>query len=997
MSSVEELLVMQDQYMNAVSRALPNFEKLGQSKMTPAVTRQRLSTLKEMFAKCQELHAKISFLAEEKLRNSHLYFTQNYFIACEDYYNEAADYMSDVLASHDDHPFGTLRDGSSLSDPFRATTHLPRISLPTFDGSTDKWESFRDRFKSLVYSEPNLSNVDRMHYLCSCVKGEASKALDHLAVTEQNFEVAWNILVSRYDNKRRLITVHLQNLFNLPSLTAETSKDLRNLRDQTNTAIQALKNLGREVEHWDDLLVFLVAQNLDQSSRKAWELKLGDTIDYPRYRELDQFLESRIRALEILPPPKEKPGESSKKKSLASHSASAVPLACSICKANHLLYQCPAFLKQTPFQRSDFIRKNKRCLNCFSTKHHVIECTSSYVCRHCQKRHHSLLHFENIAKPVETESPPVSTLAHTENKTNEVAAHLISKTVAPNSKILLATARVRVHSSSGRFVTVRALLDQGSVSTLMTESLAQCLRLPKLRRAVFVTGIGETQSVVRHAAHITITPASHDGPAYSTTALILPSLTKYIPSRVETACQWKHITGLNLADSEPMSSDPIDVIIGADLFGMLVLDGVRKGSIHEPTAQNTTLGWIISGPIAPPPTREPSSVSVFHGDLYEALDFDIRRFWEVEEIPQKAHLSPEERQCEEHFMATHSRTPQGRYVVRLLFKTGPPIPLGESRAIALSRFHQLERRLQRDPSQASAYREFLAEYELLGHMIEVSPNKAAPPQSYYIPHHAVSRADSATTRLRVVFNASSPTTNGTSLNSHMLIEPKLQQELPTVIILFRQHRYVYTADIGKMYRQILIDDRDITYQRIFWRPSPDEPLKEYILVTVTYGTAAAPYLALRVLEQLATDHGAEFPLAILVLRRKTYVDDTAFGADDPILARQTRDQLIAILNKGGFRLRKWASNSSDLLSDIDPSDHGLATHKVLQDDEQIKVLGIIWNPSLDVFQFRVSVPSAPMKTKQTTLSTIAKFFDPLGWATPVIITAKIFMQQLWLL
>ncbi|XP_071577161.1 uncharacterized protein [Temnothorax nylanderi] len=347
-------------------------------------------------------------------------------------------------------------------------------------------------------------------------------------------------------------------------------------------------------------------------------------------------------------------------------------------------------------------------------------------------------------------------------------------------------------------------------------------------------------------------------------------------------------------------------------------------------------------------------------------------------------------------MATHSRTPQERYVVRLPFKTGPPIPLGESRAIALSRFHQLERRLQRDPSQASAYREFLAEYELLGHMIKVSPNEAAPPQSYYIPHHAVSREDSATTRLRVVFNVSSPTTNGTSLNSHMLIGPKLQQELPTVIILFRQHRYVYTADIGKMYRQILIDDRDITYQRIFWRPSSDEPLKKYILVTVTYGTAAAPYLALRVLEQLATDHEAEFPLAILVLRRKTYVG-AAFGADDPVLARQTRDQLIAILDKGGFRLREWASNLSDLLSDIDPSDHGLATHKVLQDDEQIKVLGIIWNPLLDVFQFRVSIPSSPTKTKRTILSTIAKFFDPLGWAAPVTITTKIFMQQLWLL
>jgi len=47
-----------------------------------------------------------------------------------------------------------------------------------------------------------------------------------------------------------------------------------------------------------------------------------------------------------------------------------------------------------------------------------------------------------------------------------------------------------------------------------------------------------------------------------------------------------------------MSSDPIDIIIDADLFSMLVLDGVRKDSEHELIAQNMTLGWILSGPIA---------------------------------------------------------------------------------------------------------------------------------------------------------------------------------------------------------------------------------------------------------------------------------------------------------------------------------------------------------------------------------------------------------------
>ncbi|KYN43226.1 hypothetical protein ALC56_02411 [Trachymyrmex septentrionalis] len=113
---------------------------------------------------------------------------------------------------------------------------------------------------------------------------------------------------------------------------------------------------------------------------------------------------------------------------------------------------------------------------------------------------------------------------------------------------------------------------------------------------------------------------------------------------------------------------------------------------------------------------------------------------------------------------------------------------------------------------------------------------------------------------------------------------------------------------------------------------------DYRLLIVTYGTVAAPYLVLRVLDQLVDDEGAAFPLAVPVLHHQTYVDDCAFGADDQILVRQTRDQLRELLKKEGFHLRKWANNATALLSDLDPANHRLATHKVLQDDEHLKVL-----------------------------------------------------------
>lgn len=251
MASFEDHLAMQTHLIKSISRTLPNFKKLGQAKMSQAVTRQRLTALKEMFAKSQELDAKLTLHADDKKKESEPYFKNELFIKCEDEYNEAADFLAEVLATYDNTSpsYATTANVSSFSDSTRGPSRLPRINLPTFEGSFDKWESFRDRFTSMIKNDNTLSNVERMHYLCSCVKGDASHALSHLAITDANFEVAWNLLFSRYENKRRLITGHLQTLLQLPSIASETSKDLRNLRDQTNAAIQALNNLGRPVEH----------------------------------------------------------------------------------------------------------------------------------------------------------------------------------------------------------------------------------------------------------------------------------------------------------------------------------------------------------------------------------------------------------------------------------------------------------------------------------------------------------------------------------------------------------------------------------------------------------------------------------------------------------------------------------------------------------------------------------------------------------------------------
>ncbi|KYN00534.1 hypothetical protein ALC62_08692, partial [Cyphomyrmex costatus] len=194
-----------------------------------------------------------------------------------------------------------LQDGINRPPSLKRTLTLPRIDLPKFSGDLREWETFRDQFRSMIIDHAELSNVTRLQYLYSCLKDEARDALRNLPLTEANFKIAWNVLLARYDDKRRLVSKHIHMLHTLPAVNTDTAQDLMSLRDKANMSIQALKNLGRPIEWWDDLLVYLVVQKLNKAARKAWELHLGDQTEYPSYTDLHNFLASRIRAFQNIP------------------------------------------------------------------------------------------------------------------------------------------------------------------------------------------------------------------------------------------------------------------------------------------------------------------------------------------------------------------------------------------------------------------------------------------------------------------------------------------------------------------------------------------------------------------------------------------------------------------------------------------------------------------------------------------------------------------------
>ncbi|XP_018308840.1 uncharacterized protein [Mycetomoellerius zeteki] len=404
-------------------------------------------------------------------------------------------------------------------------------------------------------------------------------------------------------------------------------------------------------------------------------------------------------------------------------------------------------------------------------------------------------------------------------------------------------------------------------------------------------------------------------------------------------------------------------------------------------------GWILAGR-----SRNVSGTSAgaqsFHASITNTqLHEQLARFWDVENVAAASDTrTAEEAYCEEHFIQNMSRNEQGRFIVKLPFTESGAHAFVNSKNIALKRFGAVERRLSRDSSLDERYSQFMSEYIALGHMRQIDEKEGEDSESFYLPHHCISKAP-AYGKFRVVFDASAKDAAGVSLNDVLMVGPTVQQDLFTILLRFRTFRYALSADVVKMYRQIQVHPSQTRYQRILWRDESASNIAAYELLTLTYGTSPASFLATRCLTWLAEHSAAEWPHGAMCIGRDFYVDDMLTGADTMTEALTIRNETIKVLRTGSFELGKWASSHPELLVGIkNQSDNPV----VIQNNPESSVLGIHWIHSRDAFRFSYNPDGdATVVSKRNILSEISRLYDPLGLLSPVIVQAKLILQALW--
>uniref|UniRef100_UPI00143B7512 uncharacterized protein LOC117162508 n=1 Tax=Bombus vancouverensis nearcticus TaxID=2705178 RepID=UPI00143B7512 len=443
---------------------------------------------------------------------------------------------------------------------------------------------------------------------------------------------------------------------------------------------------------------------------------------------------------------------------------------------------------------------------------------------------------------------------------------------------LVLTAQINILNDKHQPIRCRALLDTGSSMNFLTEELAKSLKIRQNKCSVPIGALDTLTTTSKR--HITATITSTDGTYTRTlTFLIIPTISTSIPSEPIDRSTLEIPKNLKLADPRFHLPAPIDVLLssGSTLASMCV-GQVNLTQPDEPglRLQKTRFGWISRG---------------FGKSMKDPqLNISQRQIDDAKNTSKSTPDAPAKDDTSSLYLST----------------------------ISFSHSDPLKR-----------WREYLA----LGHMTKVNDNHSDD-NGYYLPHHGVTKASSQTTKLRVVFDGSAPSTTGTSLNDTLHTGPKLQEDL------------------------------------------------------------FSPYLAIRCLKQLAEDEGHRFPRAAQVLQRDFYVDDALTGAETKDEALTLRTELTKLLQLAGLNIRKWASNDNDLLHglSLEETNH----QHFLGDSQTLKTLGVFWNSSDDSILYSVEVKPTPSRvTKRIISSEIAKIYDPLGLLAPVIVRAKMLLQRIW--
>ena len=852
------------------------------------------------------------------------------------------------------------------------------------------------------------------------MSGEAENCINGLSLCNENYTIALNLLKERYADKQVLISSHMNKLLELKSVhEISNTVGLRALYDHVNAQVRSLLSIGLNSEDYGPMLIPVLMSKLPQElkliitrqfGKDVWNInnilkslkdeietreKLNLTVNevggFPPFSGVNLFasgIQNNQKGFDSstsFTQNNQKRNDWSKNKLVV------------FCAGEHKAQKCPSVTKLET--RKFILKKSGRCFMCLKQGHIVRNCPEKMKCFICTRRHHmSICDFE--------------TTGVDESSTNVASGYLKVNHI---NSVLLQTARASVLSTDEKHSSnLRILFDSGSQNSFISPRARKILNLETTtskNMTIKAFGGGRIKSnldVVRFCVK-----SKNQNLNVYVNAFVNEICHPLANQEINLAKKsYPYLVDLDLADSNPENLNmDIDILIGADYYWQFIGNfTVRSQDGFGPVAIASKLGFVLSGPISNSVEEESSSsqhvISSTHvlkvqSEIVSAkflLQNTLNKFWDLESLG----ISPEEHDVVHQFKADVKFNDEGRYEVKLPFKESHE-HLNDNFITSKNRLNGLMKKFKNDEKLLKEYNDIFVEQERLG-IIEKAPENYCIGKTHYLPHRAIIRDDKSTTKIRIVFDASSKK-QGPSLNDCLHAGPSLTASLFSVLVKFRERNIAFIADVEKAFLQISLDPEHRDYVRFLWFKNPldiefenieHNELIEYRLCRVLFGVTSSPFLLNATFIMHANMFLETDPEFVQKLLDSLHVDDLNSSINDLHETFRFFVKCKERLSEAKFNLRKFQSNSVELEEMVNnkfPSDTEIRSM------EENNVLGIRWNKCHDHIEFDLisfSEKFSQKPTKRNVIETTASFFDPLGLVNPIIVKLKILFQDVCL-
>ena len=783
---------------------------------------------------------------------------------------------------------------STAETPLSSTRREPisrllKLNLPIFTGDPLTWQGFQDSFDAAVHNNPMLDGVQKFNYLRAQLKGDAARVIAGLPLTSANYNNAMSLLIERFGQPHKIINAHMQALLDIANPVSSLSS-LQLFYDTIEGHIRGLAALGKPEESYGALLIPIVLGKLPIETQRNLAREHG-SLEWT-LNDLKQGILKEIRVLELglsinpttrlsfdqtpmMTTASLHTGASANNSSKSHNSSAKRP--CIFCKTiAHPPTKCDKIVDQQ--KRIDFIKGENLCFNCFG-HHKVSRCNSKYQCKTCKRKHHTSLCDTAAAANNEsgqtknTASPPRndSTTALVIPVSSQPTHSLISPT---STSCLLKTAVAEVRAGT-HYRKANILFDEGAQKSFISQKLADSLRVQsREQQSICLSSFGGTATPTKLQA-TQVYLRTRAGDEIPLSVLIVPKIATPLKNLMHYFVNFPYLQGLTLAHPVTHTSDfEISLLIGADFYWSIVEDHIIRG--HGPTAMQSKLGYLLSGPITPPQTVD-KTCQVFHTVVQPIEENNINKFWDVEST---GTLSATELSSNNQFLTTYLKSSvtcqqDGSYIVKFPWKDKHP-PLPSNRHVCEKRARSLAHKLSNTPNLLKLYGDIISDQLKRGFIKQVRESEI-PSQCHFIPHHPVKK-ESTTTPIRIVYDCSCrQSTYHPSLNDCLLAGPPFINDLCALLIRFRTHKIGITTDIEKAFLHVQLAEDDRNYTHFPWLSKPEDPESKFTLYrfkVVLFGSVSSPFMLNATLQHLLNTDGS--PVA-RDIQQNLYVDNILSG------------------------------------------------------------------------------------------------------------------------